>query len=234
MLNDAVPTLVGPYNTSWSARPDHSVYTGDCRLLAEAIPDESVDLIMTDPPWDDANWFIWLAEVGARILKPGGSLFSMCGKAALNSVLAALDMGLDYNWMCVGYQPQSNLVFRPRRIMEKWRPAVWYTKGPRKQARFVSDLKATNRDKRFHDWGQGESFFLYYMNLIPGHIVFEPFVGGGTTLAAAKILGRKAFGFELDEDTADVARARVVSTKVPLIVDNGGKQGELWPELDFT
>jgi hypothetical protein len=176
-------------------------------LLAEAIPDESVDL--------------------------GGSLFSMCGKAELNSVLAALDTGLDYYWMCVGYQPQSNLVFRPRRMMEKWRPAVWYTKGKRKQARFVSDLKATNRDKRFHDWGQGESFFLYYMNLIPGYTVFEPFVGGGTTLAVAKILGRKAFGFELDEGTADIARTRVVSTSIPLIVEHE-KQAGLWDGPDFT
>jgi hypothetical protein len=136
---------------------------------------------------------------------------------------------LVYNWMCVGYQPQSNLQFMPKRIMEKWRPALWYTKGKRKQAAFVSDLKATNRDKRFHDWGQGESFFMYYMDKIGGNIVFDPFVGGGTTLAVAKMLGKQAFGFEIDKDTADIARLRVENTQPPLFVEQA-EQVAIWDE----
>lgn len=43
----------------------------------------------------------------------------------------------------------------------------------------------------------------------PGDLVFDPFVGSGTTLAVAKKLGRRAFGCELSESYAEAARRRV-------------------------
>ena len=217
---------IGPYEIGWDSS-NAGIYTGSCIELAAEIPNESVDLIMTDPPWDDAEWFNWLGGIGLRVLRPGGSLFSMCGKAELDKVMFQLSEHLTYNWMCAGYQPQSNLQFMPRRIMEKWRPAVWYTKGKRKQAKFISDLKSTNRDKRYHSWGQGESFFLYYMDKIGGDIVFEPFVGGGTTLAVAKTLGKHAFGFEIDGEQAMIARKRVVEANIPLPIEFT-EQSVLW------
>jgi DNA modification methylase len=210
-----------PYN--------YKIHVGDCRGLQGEIPDECIDLIMTDPPWDDVNWMGWIAEIAVRILKPGGSLFAMCGKVDLDAAMCAMSDFLDYNWMCVGYQPQSNLQFMPRRIMEKWRPALWYTKGKRKQAAFISDLKSTNRDKRYHPWGQGTSFFMYYMDKIGGNVVFDPFVGGGTTLAVAKMLGKQAFGFELDQETALIAQDRVLNTQIPLIIEQP-EQLVIWEE----
>ncbi len=212
-----------------SAPFDYEIYEGDCREIQTKITDESVDLIMTDPPWDDVNWIGWIAEVAVRILKPGGSVFAMCGKVDLDAAMCVMSEFLDYNWMCVGYQPQSNLQFMPRRIMEKWRPALWYTKGKRKQGYFISDLKSTNRDKRYHVWGQGTSFFMYYMDKIGGDVVFDPFVGGGTTLAVAKMLGRQAFGFEIDHETVTVARARIKHTQVPLIFEQP-EQMVIWEE----
>ena len=41
------PYLLGPNNT-----PENGIYTGDAWELARAIPDESVDLIFTDPVYD--------------------------------------------------------------------------------------------------------------------------------------------------------------------------------------
>ena len=208
---------------------DYKIHRGDCREIQTKIPDESIDLIMTDPPWDDVAWLDWLGFVAKRVLKPGGSLFTMCGKVELDQAMEYMSDWLTYNWMCVGYQPQSNLQFMPKRIMEKWRPALWYTKGKRKQAAFISDLKSTNRDKRFHAWGQGESFFMYYMDKIGGNVVFDPFVGGGTTLAVAKMLGKQAFGFEIDETTEMIARSRIEYTQVPLFVAQY-EQVALWEE----
>ena len=67
------------------------VKEGDCREVMATIPDSSVDLILTDPPyfkvkgeawdrqWDKPDQFIeWLREVAEqwfRVLKPNGSLY---------------------------------------------------------------------------------------------------------------------------------------------------------------
>lgn len=220
--------LIGKYNLELEP-PNYGVYQGDCVDLAADIPANSIDLIMTDPPWDYADWFSWLAELSLRVLKPGGSLFSMCGKVELDKVMRLCSEHLTYNWMCVGYQPQSNLQYMPRRIMEKWRPAVWYVKQPRKQGRFVSDLKSTIRDKRYHDWGQGESFFMYYMDKIGGEIILDPFAGGGTTAAVAKKLHKQCLTFELDEAQAVLARERIKTAEIPLPIVTY-KQENLWGE----
>jgi adenine-specific DNA-methyltransferase len=70
---------------------DIQLWQGDCLELMKRIPDNSIDLIATDPPyfkvkneawdrqWDDKGKFIhWIGELSKewqRILKPNGSLF---------------------------------------------------------------------------------------------------------------------------------------------------------------
>jgi 16S rRNA G966 N2-methylase RsmD len=67
------------------------LYVGDFRKLAHRIPDDSVQLIFTDPPYDADSVKLYrdAASVAARILKPGGSFIAYSGQRHLPAVLRA-------------------------------------------------------------------------------------------------------------------------------------------------
>lgn len=50
---------------------------------------------------------------------------------------------------------------------------------------------------------------LIELTTLPGQLVLDPFCGSGSTLVAAKSLGREYLGFEIDADTVKVAKERL-------------------------
>ena len=212
----------------WGGIPEayrNQVVTGDARELARALPDESVDLVFTDPPYprEFLPLYGWLAEEAARVLKPGGSCLTIMPQAYADIVLPAMTRHLDYHWLNCMYQPTvtNTARFWPKQIYIHWKPVLWLTKGKRELRRFVDDGVTTSvRDKRFHAWGQNEQWAFYWLDQIgwSGSVTWDPFCGGGTVPAVCKQLGRQWVAFEIDPETATLARERVRLTPEPLLV----------------
>jgi len=54
----------------------------------------------------------------------------------------------------------------------------------------------------------------------PGQLVCDPYAGGGTTLIAAKTLGRRYLGWEMEETPANAARRALTRTQEQLNLEN--------------
>ena len=70
---------------SLSASEIFDLQFGDMKTLGENIADNSIDLIFTDPPYNEASLSLYgdLARLADRVLKPGGSLITYVGHYAL-------------------------------------------------------------------------------------------------------------------------------------------------------
>lgn len=62
-------------------------------------------------------------------------------------------------------------------------------------------------------------------------IVLDPFAGSGSTLVAAVEAGRRAYGFELDEGYADIARGRLMSAALKAADRATEVQGDLLEQV---
>jgi len=72
---------------------------------------------------------------------------------------------------------------------------------------------------RKHPHEKPRSLFKYLLQKMPDGKVVDPFMGSGTTLRAAKDLGRKAIGIEIEERYCEIAAKRlaqeVLSVQIP-------------------
>lgn len=74
------------------------LYEGDCRELINDIPDKSVDLIFTDPPYTKKYMYLyeWLANEGLRVLKDNGFLMIYTGAYWKDVVMGIYRNHYDY------------------------------------------------------------------------------------------------------------------------------------------
>jgi DNA modification methylase len=69
----------------------------------------------------------------------------------------------------------------------------------------------------------------------PGDVVFDPFVGFGTTVAAAQPLGRHALGVDILPDRVEFARAHLVQERETVILGDARFLSNLsLPWIDFS
>lgn len=80
----------------------------------------------------------------------------------------------------------------------------------------VLEIPVVNNDdpERIHPTQKPEALVAWFIRTYtqPGDLILDPVLGSGTTSVAAKRLGRRSIGIEMDPEMAEQARARVRAT----------------------
>jgi len=214
---DKFNKLIQAQIDDWQQKNNIQIIIKDLRLLtAEDIASESVDCIITDPPYpkDFIDLFDDLGSLAARVLKPGGSLVVMTGQLYLPRYIELLSKHLTYHWMLAYTTPGGQAVqVWNQEVNTFWKPLLWFVKDQR-DSRWVSDVVNTPvnaNDKQHHHWGQSvegmQAIVEKFTN--PGDCILDPFLGGGTTGLVCKATRRKFIGVEIDEAVAKQALMRI-------------------------
>jgi hypothetical protein len=206
---------IGPYDCC-------TIVTGDARELAKAIPDESVDLIFTDPVYDRIEDYRWLAETAVRVLKPDRPALVWIANALLPDVLSVTCPPLTYAWKLENHRVGASNFGRNGRLITKLETCLWLEKGHSKPLGFVWDYFQSVDYPRGHPerWDKSLSCGTAWVEAwsAAGAVILDTFTGYGMTPAVCKMLGRHYLAFEIDPDVAERARERVRNTQPPLFV----------------
>lgn len=185
---------------------------------ASHIEPESIDFIITDPPYPEKYLPVFgkLADFAAHALKPGGSLICMSGQSYLPEVFRLLNQNpaLRYHWTLAYLTPggQATQLWE-RKVNTFWKPLLWFVKGDY-SADWIGDVVKSapnDNDKNHHHWGQSVSGMRDLLDrfVLPGKTVCDPFLGGGTTAIAARQCNCRFVGFDIDEKCLETTRQRL-------------------------
>jgi len=193
------------------------ILRGDFREVLTYVPDNSVQLIITDPVYLKENLPDWedLAIFAERVLKPGRLLAAYSGTYHLFECMKALSSQLRYMWTFpVVYRSFPDTFFK-HRIKTCWKPIILFSKGeyePEQKNAWIHDLiEGDGVTKENHRWEQGigEACHLIEGLTYENELVVDPFVGSGTIGLAAKRLNRRLIGCDVDQDAVNMALARL-------------------------
>ena len=233
-LNPEIAAVLG-------GEADGCIITGDCLEIMADMPDGCVDAVVTDPPYgigfkyeshrdtpEGYGEWIWsICERAEMQLCPGSPMFVW--QAMRN--IRRLAEWFPRDWRI--FAAAKNFVqMRPCAMQYSWDPVlVWWTDGEQWSAGtasrdfHVGNTANTMNRKDGDSCGHPCARPLDQMEHIlrqwvrPGGVILDPFCGSGTTCVAAKKLGRRWIGIEIDPGYAETARRRVASTPKPLFVE---------------
>jgi hypothetical protein len=198
--------------------PEMTIRLSACKGLIEAGPIEpdSVDLVFTDPPYGREFIGCWdeLGAFAAKALRPGGLVVAYSGQMFLPEAMDAIARHLDYWWMYCIVHDGAFFQLRNRRTQVGWKPLLVYRKpgADASMLPWVKDIvTGGGREKGSHEWQQSEAEAAYWIGELtaPGGHVADPFLGGGTTAAVCKRLGRRFTGCDIDAGHVATASERV-------------------------
>tara|TARA_R110000787_G_scaffold147243_2_gene260931 strand:+ start:404 stop:1006 length:603 start_codon:yes stop_codon:yes gene_type:complete len=183
-----------------------TIYHGDNR---DVVPVIEYDSVVTDPPYgknlnygeessDTRDWFIEHAKWLVGLDSP---LIFTCPSSRLYEIPKP-------DWIGVWHKPMS-FGFWNTPMLPHWEAMCIYNQ-PEKISR--SDVFVSNPAKpivKGHPAPKPLSLWREVMVAFGEGVVLDPFMGSGTTLRAAKDLGVKAIGIEIEERFCEISANRM-------------------------
>ena len=187
---------------------------GDFRDVCAEMPAESVDMIVTDPPYPNRDLPLYgaLGAVARRLLTRRGLLLVVTGQLNLPAIHALLGEHMTYGWTFRLDLPGTNSRIMGRHLIQTWKPVLAYSTGTWPSGEWRSDrVISPAPDQDEHGWGQSVAPIVELVESFsrPDAIVLDTFTGGGAYGEAVLRAGRRFVGVELDAESFDTARRRL-------------------------
>ncbi len=199
--------------------PAYELRVGDLREVWDDLGDGSVDAIVTDPPYNEEGVPLYgdLGRLAARVLKPGRLAAIYCGHVHLDEEIRLLvEGGLTYTWHGVNVLPGRHTKVRSRMVNGRHRSVVLFSAGPYQSRRWLHDTflaegRGGPETRPLHPWQQAVEPVTHWVQMTsePGEVVFDPFLGSGTTAVAAVGAGRRFLGGDIESGNVATARKRL-------------------------
>ena len=185
------------------------------------IGPSSINVGIADPPWDQASLPLYgdTAELFQRVLVPGGVALVYGVDDYLPQVMEYfLASGLSWvKPLSILHGDGTTPIRHGTRTIEGLRHVWMFSKGRYRGPYMRNVLASGRREKDEHPWQQSLAPLVHWLMELTGSVpdqrIFSPFMGSGTDLVAAKLIGLSAIGTEIEPETWQKAVQRIKDTQ---------------------
>jgi len=208
----------------------NKIICGDSLELIKEIPNESIDLILTDPPYgidkkgiknsSDLKVFYSILPEGYRVLKKDGFFITFFSTKLLPEIFK--NNPFEYYWQFILNCPLGSV--RSPIGFSKYMSCFVFKKGNPKIIKWNKDIfndspsKMVEPDEGFinHPSPKPKRFIMELLKMFSNEedIVLDPFMGSGSTAIACHLTNRSYIGFEIEKEYCDLAKQRLNKIKV--------------------
>jgi len=204
----------------------NKIYQGDCLEIMKDIPDKSVDLVLTDPPYGIAYQKkgkpVMIGDYGNvlglvlpelhRILKDNGAIYIFTSFKMLGDWLYKFQMFFKMNNLIIWDKRKNSGLQMGQNYGFSYEMIFYGSKGLHKLNGYCDDVLYFER-KRFkqHPTRKPKELVKKFIEMSSNEndLVLDPFLGSGTTAEACEDLNRNYIGIELNPDYVKIARQRL-------------------------
>ena len=213
---------------------DVTIYHGDCREILPLLP--KVDLVLTDPPYGK-QWARGVNAIGVVKYtneklenvawdkeRPAKDLFTQFIEISTNQIIFGGNYFTDYLYPsnCWIIWDKLGDFKRGEQIPFGDVELAWtsFKRTCKKYTLRVQGFVNDSQDIRVHPTQKPTEVMQMILQDFSGatDLILDPFMGSGTTLRAAKNLGRKAIGIEIEEKYCEIAAKRMAQTVMELAI----------------
>lgn len=217
------------------------IATGDARRLAPSIPDGSVDLILTDPVYQNLGDYRWLAQTALRVMRPRGVVLAWASVPKAGKAQEIMEeQGLEYVYTLFYTVTAKTYRMHWYNLFCWTTPLMWFQRPGEatKPNKWMPDTYSETiilphdvLDNTFVSqaatqgpfrWNKNTGVLVRYIERFskPGELVYDPFTGTGSVPIACRMTDRRFLASEIDPARADEARARLAATPLYMFAES--------------
>ena len=217
-FNDIIKAInIEPYYRD--NQSDIVIYNADCRDILSKMPDKSIDLVLTDPPYANNTCYTSYNDTPDNLDSLIKAIYPECNRISENILITCGVANI-------------NRYPRPQWILSWinkagsgsgpwgfccWQPILAYGKDPylvNGLGRRPDVIDKNETSEKWIDHPCSKPLDLWQLIMQRGSIsnsdiVLDPFLGSGTTAVACKVLGRKCIGIEIEQKYCKIAAQRL-------------------------
>jgi site-specific DNA-methyltransferase (adenine-specific) len=204
----------------------------DCLEGLKQLPDGSVDLIVTDPPYGmsfvsnyrkkkykpiendkDLKWLPSFIEKSYRVLKKNSNIYVFCSKHNISEFIQQIEKLFTVKNIIVWVKNNTSMGDLKGSYADKTEFVIFACKGKSTLRGFRGNnvLEFDRTGNKHHPTEKNVEMIKLFIEKSSdeGGVVLDPFMGSGTTALACKQLRRKYIGFEIDSNYVEIAQKRL-------------------------